>query len=387
MIPYSTQTINKQDLKAVNLAMKSFFLTQGPKVSEFEKKLTKKVGSKYGVAVNSATSALHIACLAVGLKKKDIFWTVPNTFVASANCGRLIGAKVDFVDINPRTFNIDTDLLEKKLINAKKKNKLPKLIIPVHFAGQPTNQKKIWQLSKKYNFRIIEDASHSLGAKLNNEKVGSCKWSDITVFSFHPVKMITTLEGGAALTKNYKLYKNLKLFSNHGITKQSKYFINKKEGPWYYEQQTLGLNYRMSEISAALGISQLKRLNYFFKKRNNLAKMYDKNLDSSFVFTPYLIKGAKSSYHLYVIKLKDSVVHLHKTFFEYLRKNKINVNLHYIPVHLQPYYKKLGFSKGNFANSEKHANSVISLPIYPDLGNLKIRYICKKINFFFKTNK
>ena len=388
MIPYSTQTISKKDIKEVIKVLKSSFLTQGPKIKKFEISISKKVGVKYVSVVNSATSALHISCMALGFKKDDILWTTPNTFSASSNCALHLGGKVDFVDINYQTGNIDVDLLEKKLLYSKRKNKLPKILIPVHFAGYPSEQDKIYKLSKKYNFKIIEDASHSLGAKYKNQKVGNCKWSDITVFSFHPVKIITTFEGGAAMTNNQDLDKKLKLFLNHGITKDKKYFHNKKQKrkAWYYEQQLLGLNYRMTDVAATMGISQISRLNKFVTARNKIAKIYDKFLDKNFLVLPQRENHILSSYHLYVIKVKDEFNYLHEKLFNFLRDKKINVNLHYIPVHLHPYYKKLGFKKGDFKNSEKHSNRAISIPIYPNLKEKKVKDISNLINNFLKKN-
>ena len=282
MFPYSRQSIYKKDILSVVRVLKSDFLTQGPLVNKFEKKILNYVKAKYAVATNSGSSALHIACLALNLKKGDIVWTVPNTFAATANCALLCGAKVDFVDIDKNTWNMCVRSLEKKL--QKEKNKLPKIVIPVHFAGQPTEQKKIWELSKKFKFKIIEDASHSLGAKHFIEPVGSCKWSDITVFSFHPVKIITTGEGGMATTNNKKYSDQMKIFLSNGIVKDSKLFkFKKKNQPWYYEYQKTGFNYRMNEISASIGISQLSRLKGFLKKRNNIAKLYKKILDKLFI--------------------------------------------------------------------------------------------------------
>ena len=268
IFPYSRQKISSSDIKTVSRVLRSDFITQGPEVKKFEKKICQTIKSKYSVAVNSATSALHIACMALDFKKKDILWTVPNTFVASANCALHLGGKVDFVDINYQTGNIDINLLEQKLIKAKKNKKLPKILIPVHFAGLPTEQDRIWKLAKRFNLKIIEDASHSLGSKYKGNITGNCRWSDITVFSLHPVKIITTGEGGIATTNNEKLYKKLQMLKNHGITKEKSQFIYKKNkvNDWYYEQQYLGLNFRMNEISAALGISQLKKLKYFVKE-------------------------------------------------------------------------------------------------------------------------
>ncbi len=387
MIPYSTQTISKKDIKAVVETMRSAFLTQGPTVEKFEKEISKRVDAKYTSVVNSATSALHISCMALGFKKGDILWTTPNTFSASANCALHLGGKIDFVDINYETGNIDVDLLEKKLVKSKKRKRLPNILIPVHFAGNPVNQDAIYNLSKKYKFKIIEDASHSLGAKYKNEKVGSCKWSDITVFSFHPVKIITTFEGGAATTNSKKIYEKLKLFSNHGITKNKKNFLFKKKPAWYYEQQLLGLNYRMTDVAASLGISQFMRLNRFVLSRNSIAKKYNKYLNKNYLILPQIKKSSISSFHLYVVKIQDRFKHLHAKLFDYLRKKKINVNLHYIPVHLHPYYRKMGFKSGNFKNSEKHSKTAISLPIYPNLKEKTVKKIAKLINYFFQENE
>ena len=386
MIPYSRQTLDNKDIKAVVKTLKSAFLTQGPQIQKFEKEISKRTGAKYTAVVNSATSALHVSCMALGFKKKDILWTVPNTFVASSNCALHLGGKVDFVDIDFDTGNISIEKLEQKLFQAKKKNLLHKILVPVHFAGNPTEQDSIFDLSKKYKFKIIEDASHSIGAQYKNEKVGSCRWSDITVFSFHPVKIITTFEGGAALTNKNEIYKKLKMYSNHGITKNKKDFSNKKKGKWYYEQKFLGLNYRMTDVAASLGTSQIKKLNKFVNARNKIANKYAKLLNNKYIILPNIKNNTKSSFHLYVIKLRDEYNYLHEKLFNYLRKNKFNVNLHYIPVHLHPYYRKIGYKSGMFINAEKHAKSSISLPIYPGLENKNINNISKLINNFFNKN-
>ena len=383
MIPYSRQTLDKKDQNAVLKTLKSNFLTQGPLINKFEKKISKTVGAKFAAVVNSATSALHVSCMALGFQKNDILWTAPNTFVASSNCALHLGGKVDFVDIDYDTGNMCVEKLERKLFYSKKKNLLPKIVVPVHFSGNPTQQDHIYKLSKKYKFKIIEDASHSLGAKYKNEQVGSCKWSDITVFSFHPVKIITTFEGGAALTNSIKIYKNLKLFSNHGITKNFKDFSFKNKGNWYYEQKLLGLNYRMTDVAASLGLSQIKKLKKFVKLRNLIAKKYEKLLDNEYLILIKIKKNVQSSFHLYVIKVKNKYLSTHKKLFNYLRKNRVNVNLHYIPVHLHPYYRKMGFKTGDFLNSEKHAKSAISIPIYPKLKDKNLVKISNLINKFF----
>ena len=383
MIPYSRQTLDKKDQNAVLKTLKSSFLTQGPLINKFEKQISKTVGAKFAAVVNSATSALHVSCMALGFQKNNILWTTPNTFVASSNCAIHLGGKVDFVDIDYDSGNMCVEKLERKLFYSKKKNLLPKIVVPVHFSGNPTEQDYIHKLSKKYKFKIIEDASHSLGAKYKNEQVGSCKWSDITVFSFHPVKIITTFEGGAALTNSIKVYKNLKLFSNHGITKNFKDFSFKNKGDWYYEQKLLGLNYRMTDVAASMGLSQIKKLNKFVKLRNLIAKKYEKLLDQEYLILPKIKKNVQSSFHLYVIKVKKKYLSTHKKLFNYLRKNRVNVNLHYIPVHLHPYYRKMGFKTGDFLNSEKHAKSAISIPIYPKLSEKNLIKISNLINKFF----
>ena len=383
---YSTQTITKTDIKAVKKVLYSDWLTQGPQTTLFENQIRKKVNSKYAVAVNSGSSALLLSCKALSLKKGDIFWTVPNTFVATTNCGLLCGAKVDFVDIDPNTWNISLKKLEEKLIKAKKKKMLPKVLIVVHLAGLPTNPKILFKLSKKYNFKIIEDASHSLGANYFSKKVGSCYWSDITVFSLHPVKIITTGEGGLCVTNKKKIYENLLLLKNNGITNNKKKFIFKNLGPWYYEQHTLGYNFRISEIQAALGVSQLKKLDSFVKKRNQIAKVYLKNLKNLPLQMQKVEKNFISTYHLFIIKLKDNKSNLHLKLFNFLRKNRIHVNLHYLPVHLHPYFKKRGFKNKNFPISENYSKNAISIPIYPHLtkkNQYKVIFLIRK---FFNKN-
>ncbi len=384
-IPYSTQSIDNDDKKAVLKVLNAKLITQGPIVEKFERQFAKKVNSKHATACNSATSALHIACLALNFTSKDILWTVPNSFVASANCARLIGGKVDFVDIDPLTFNIDLFHLEKKLKLAKKKKKLPKILVPVHFAGQPPNQDGIYKLAKKYKFKILEDASHALGSEYKGEKVGSCKWSDVTVFSFHPVKTITSAEGGMVTTNIKDVQIKMQMFKNSGITKNKKFFTKKNSAGWYYEQQYLGLNYRMNEISAALGLSQLKKVGMFVKKRNKIANMYKKRLNLKNLILPIVNKNCFSSYHLFVIRINDkNYKQKQLKLFNFLRKRKILVNVHYLPIHLQPYYRKMGFKKGDFYNSEKHSESCLSIPIYPDLKLEEINKVIRLIKIFFK---
>lgn len=387
MLKFSKQSINKSDIKAVNKVLNSEYLTQGPKTNQFEKRLKQFTGAKYSIAVNSASSALLISCMALGLKKKDIIWTVPNTFAASANSILLSGQKLDFVDIDKDTWNISLENLKKKLLIAKSKKKLPKALIVVHLAGLPADPIEIKKLAQKYKFFIIEDASHSIGAKYYNKKVGSCYWSDLCVFSFHPVKIITTGEGGSVLTNNKKFYERMLLFKNNGITKNSKKFKNKVLGPWYYEQQMIGYNFRMSDIQAALGINQLKRISKMLKQRNDIAKIYRKKLNNLPLSFQQIRKNFYSSYHLFVIKLLTDNANLHKKLFIFLRKNNIFVNLHYMPLHLNPFYRKFGYKKGNFPNSEDYGKKALSIPIFPDLkknDQFKVINLLKK---FFNVKK
>ena len=379
MIPYGRQSISRKDIKKVINVLKSDFITQGPVLDKFEASLASKVGVKYAVASNSATSSLLISCLALGLSENDLLWTSPNSFVASANCALHCKAKIDFVDIDPDTGNISLDKLKEKLINAKKNNILPKIIIPVHYSGQPTDQKEIRKLSIRYGFKIIEDASHSLGANYSKEKVGSCKWSDITVFSFHPVKIITTCEGGISTTNSKKLKDKMLMFRTHGITKNQNEMVNKNESKnlWYYEQQLLGFNFRLSDVHAALGLSQLDDLEKFVKKRNEIAKRYNKKLQSTSLELPVIKNHNYSSFHLYVIKTKNKIER--KKVFKYLRNKNIGVNVHYIHIHLHPYYKKLGFKKGDYPVCENFCSRIISIPIYPNLSKKEQDFVINSL--------
>ena len=366
-LPYGKHSITRKDIKRVVKALQADFITQGPLIPAFEKNLSASVSSKYAISVNSATSALHIACLALGLNKGDYVWTSPISFVASSNCALYCGARIDFVDINPNTGLIDENLLENKLKKASINKKLPKILIPVHLAGTSCNMENLYQLSKKYEFKIIEDASHALGGKYKNMPVGSCQFSDISVFSFHPVKMITTGEGGVATTNSLALSEKMNKLRCHGITKNKTEFIYKKEGPWHYEQNILGFNYRLTDIQAALGISQLERLNNIVKKRNLLLNFYksiSKNLDISFLEIP---EDCLSSVHLAIIKLNNSNSKVHKNIFQKMRNSNIGVQLHYIPIHLQPFYSKIGFKQGDFPNAERYAKNAFSLPMYTEL--------------------
>ncbi len=367
-LPYSRQEIIEEDIENVIDVLKSDFLTQGDRVPLLEKLISRKVKSKYCVAVNSATSALHLSCLALGLTKSDILWTSPNSFVASANCGLYCGADIDFVDINLSNGLIDIELLEQKLVQAEKRDKLPKILIPVHFAGVSCNMEKIYSLSKEYGFSIIEDASHALGGKFNNDYVGSCKYSSITVFSFHPVKIITTGEGGCATTNDKNLAKKISMLRSHGITKDQKEFELSPKGEWSYEQQLLGFNYRMSDMHASLGISQLKRLDNIVEIRNQKLNLYHELFEKLPLKIHKPSHNILSSVHLGVIKLNNKDPLFHKYIFKTLRKKGIGVQVHYAPIHLNPYFRKKGFREGDFPMAETHALSSLSIPLYTTLS-------------------
>ncbi len=380
-IPYGKHYVTKEDIKAVVDVLKNKNITQGEMVPKFEKKLSNIVYSEFAVAFNSATSALHIACLALGLKQGDIVWTSPNTFVASANCARFCRANIDFVDINPKTGLMCIKKLEEKLIIAKKNNLIPKILIPVHLCGTSCDMRKIFELSKEYGFSIIEDASHAIGAKFYNMPIGNCEFSDITVFSFHPVKIITTGEGGVATTNKKKLAEKMSKLRTHGITKQKNQMKNNNGfGSWYYEQQDLGFNYRLTDFQAALGISQLNRLDSIIKKRHSIFNYYERLLIDVPVNLLQTTKNSYSSFHLCVIRLKNESKTFHKNVFEHLRANQIGVQLHYLPVHLHPYYRDLGFKEGDFPEAELYSRNAISIPIFPGLTKKKQEYIVSKIN-------
>lgn len=357
MISYSKQSINQDDINAVVSVLKSGFLTQGPKVIEFENDLANYCKAKYATVVNNGTAALHLAYLAIGLKQGDIVWTTPNTFVATANAALYCGASVDFVDIDSKTYNLSVDRLKEKLIQAKKDKKLPKLVVPVHFSGQSCEMKAIWGLSKEYGFKVVEDACHALGGEYLNKKVGSCEYSDMAVFSFHPVKMITTGEGGAVTTNNKELNEKIQLLRGHGITKDADSFNKKSDGDWYYEQQALGFNYRLTDIQAALGISQLKRLDGFVSKRREIAKRYFNELDNSIL--PYQHPDTNPSWHLFVIKSNNR-----KEAYINLKERGIAAQVHYIPVTAQPFYNQQALE-----NSDNFYKNCLSIPIYADLTN------------------
>ncbi|WP_422357910.1 UDP-4-amino-4,6-dideoxy-N-acetyl-beta-L-altrosamine transaminase [Qipengyuania flava] len=365
MIPYGRQSISQADIDAVVEVLKSDFLTQGPAVTSFEQALATKAGAKHAIAMSNATAALHVACLALDLGPGDRLWTTPITFVASANCGRYCGATIDFVDINPQTFNMCSDALEQKLKQAEQDGTLPKVIVAVHMGGQSPRMERIAELARAYDIRIIEDASHAIGASYLGQPVGAGAYADITVFSFHPVKIITAGEGGAALTNDANLAERMERLRSHGITRDQKLMVDESEGPWYYQQLELGLNYRMTDIQAALGLCQLTRLDKFVARRREIADAYDAALADVALDVPGRLPGAESSWHLYVIRLHDQS--RHRQAFEGLRANGIGVNLHYIPVHLQPYYRQFGFGPGDFPASENYYARAISVPMYPDL--------------------
>jgi UDP-4-amino-4,6-dideoxy-N-acetyl-beta-L-altrosamine transaminase len=381
MIPYGRQDISEADVQAVMDVLRSDFLTQGPLVPAFEKAVSDYCGAEHAVAVNSATSALHIACLALGVGPGDVVWTSPITFVASANCARYCGATVDFVDIDPRTYNLSVECLTKKLAQAEKSGCLPKVVIPVHLCGQPCDMVGIHALGQQYGFRIIEDASHAIGGKYRGEPIGNCHYSDITVFSFHPVKVITTGEGGMALTNAPDIAKRMSRLRSHGITRDAADMTHSPDGPWYYQQIELGFNYRMTDIQAALGLSQMKRLDEFVSRRHAIGQRYDELLIDLPVITPWNHPDSYSSLHLYVIRLKlNEIGKTHGEVFDALRAAGIGVNLHYIPVYQQPYYGKFGFKPEHYQEAERYYVEAISLPIYSRLTHKDQKMICIKLS-------
>ena len=386
MIPYGRQEITKKDILEVEKVLRSDFLTQGPVVPKFEKKVADYCSAKYAVAVNSATSALHIACLALKLGSNDYLWTSPNTFVASANCGIYCGANIDFVDIDSKTFNMSVEALSTKLIEAEKKGKLPKIVIPVHFAGQPGDMEKIYELSKQYGFRIIEDASHAIGASYNDIKIGSCKFSDITIFSFHPVKIITTGEGGMALTNDKNLANHMRRLSTHGITKEKELMHPRPNNEiWNYQQIELGFNYRLTDIQAALGLSQLNRLDEYVKIRHKIAEFYNSELNDLNIQLPFQSPKSYSSYHLYPIRIKNNLKSkTQKQIYDALWDNDIAANILYIPVHRQPYYENLGFKSSDFPQAEQFHREVICLPMFPKLTKEQQIKVIKTLKLVLK---
>lgn len=368
VIPYGRQDVTQADVDAVVEVLRSDFLTQGPVIPRFESAVAAYCGATYAVAVNSATSALHIACLALGLGPGDWLWTTPITFVASANCALYCGAHVDFVDIDPRTYNISPGALEEKLKLAEREGRLPKVLIPVHLCGQPCDMARIYELGQRYGFAIIEDASHAIGGRYRDQPIGNCRFSDITVFSFHPVKIITSGEGGMALTNNAALADRMALLRSHGVTRNPDLMTRESDGPWYYQQVDLGFNYRMTELQGALGLSQLGRIDDYVSRRHALARRYDTMLSDLPVTVPWQHPDGFSGLHLYVVRVALGRVRVdRRRVFESLREQGIGVNLHYIPVHTQPFYERLGFRTGDFPEAEAYYADAISLPMYPTL--------------------
>lgn len=375
-IPYGRQEITQADIDAVITVLQSDYLTQGPLVPRFEACVAGYCGASNAVAVNSATSALHIACLALGLGPGDCLWTTPVTFVASANCGLYCGARVDFVDIDPHTYTMSSQALEEKLLAAERTGTLPKVVVPVHLCGQPCDMAAIFRLSERFGFKIIEDASHAIGGKYQEEPIGNCRYSDITVFSFHPVKIITTAEGGMALTNDADVAQRLELLRSHGITRNPDLMTKEPEGPWYYQQIALGFNYRMTDLQAALGVSQMERLDRYVARRHELACRYDQLLTGLPVRVPCQHPDSYSGLHLYVIRLElDKIVKNHREVFEAMRAHNIGVNLHYIPIHLQPYYRSMGFEPGQYPEAERYYSEAISLPMFASLRESDQDYV------------
>lgn len=380
MIPYGRQDITQDDVNAVLEVLQSNYLTQGPTVPRFELSIANYVSVNNAVALSSATSALHISCLALGLGPNDYLWTAPITFVASANCALYCGAKVDFVDIDERTYLLCPEKLETKLIQAANCGKLPKIVVAVHLCGQSCQMEKIFELGKKYGFKIIEDASHAIGGKYQDDLIGSCRYSDVTVFSFHPVKIITTAEGGMALTNSNDLAVKMTLLRSHGITRDTKLMTHSPDGPWYYQQLLLGYNYRMSDIQAALGLSQLNRLSYYVMRRHQIARRYDELLQGLPIIAPWQYPKNYSAFHLYVIQLKlEELSKSRNQIFKELQNFGIGVNVHYIPVHMQPYYQAMGFRLGDFPQSEKYYSSALTLPIFPTMTSEQQNEIVDKL--------
>lgn len=366
MIPYGRHEITERDIQAVIDVLRSEFITQGQVIPRFEYAVANYCGADHGVAANSGTSALHLACRALGITQGDRVWTSPITFVASANCARYCGADVDLVDINPDTFNLSTEALAAKLEVAERQGSLPKAVIPVHLGGLPCDMAAIHELAWRYGFAVIEDASHAIGAHYRGEPVGSGRYSDITVFSFHPVKIITTAEGGMAVTNREDLAERMRLLRSHGITRDPEYMVRTPDGPWYYEQVDLGYNYRMTDLQAALGLSQMERLNAYIDRRHRIARKYNEDFASLPIRSQRQTTDSYSAYHLYVVRVAEAE---HRGAFEALREHGIGVNLHYIPIHYHPDYRRLGFAIGDFPEAERYYNEAITLPLYPAMTN------------------
>lgn len=370
MIPYGRQDISQADIDEVVGVLRSDFLTQGPQVPRFEEAVRKKVGADYALAVNSATSALHVACLALELGNGDLLWTSPITFVASANCGLYCGADVDFIDIDPRSFNLCPTALEAKLIEAEAANRLPKILVVVHMCGQSADMEKIAALGNRYGFRIIEDASHAIGGEYRGGYIGNCRFSDITVFSFHPVKIITTAEGGMAVTNDPVVAQKMELYRSHGVTRDPSLMTHEPDGPWYYQQVNLGYNYRMTDLQAALGLSQMRRLDAFVARRHQLAERYDNLLTDLPLVTPWRANNTYSAFHLYVIRLRlNEITRSRREVFEAMRAMGVGINIHYIPVHTQPHYSAMGFKSGDYPEAERYYEQAISLPLFATMTN------------------
>lgn len=371
MIPYGRQDIQDSDVDAVLDVLQSDFLTQGPAVPRFEQAVSKHCGARYAVAVNSATSALHVALMALDVTAGDIVWTSPNTFVASSNAALYCGASVDFVDIDPVTYNMSVSALSDKLADAKTMGRLPKVVIPVHLTGQPCDMAQIHDLAQQYGFKVVEDASHAIGGQYQNQPIGNCAYSDVTVFSFHPVKIVTTAEGGMAMTNDDRLAEKMALFRSHGITRDPALMTHASDGPWYYQQIALGYNYRMTDLQAALGVSQMQRLNHYIARRHDIATRYNQELSKLPLTLPTQATYGHSAYHLYVIRLDLGAISplTHSQVFQSLRDRGILVNLHYIPVHTQPYYQAMGFRWGDFPQAEAYYKNAISIPMYPTMSD------------------
>ena len=381
-IPYGKQSVSEADIQAVTDVLGSPFLTQGPVVPKFEESVCDYVNAKFGVATNSATSALHLAVRALNLMADDLVWTSPITFVATANSVRYCGGQVDFVDIDPETFNMCPKALERKLEMAAINGGLPKIVIPVHMAGQSSDMAAIWQLSKKYGFGVIEDASHAIGAEYKGGRVGSCQFSDITVFSFHPVKIITTGEGGMAVTNDESLADRLRLLRSHGVTRDTNAMQDQEQGEWYYEMHDLGFNYRLTDIQAALGLSQMGKLSNIIGRRGEIARKYHQKLNHENLQMPLISPECMSAFHLFIVRLKEA--YRRPEIFQALRDSGIGVNVHYIPVHLHPYYKALGFQSGDFPIAEDYYARAISIPMFPSLTDDEQDFVVNTLNQQFE---
>lgn len=380
MIPYGRQNISEADIQAVVDVLSCDFLTQGPEVPAFEQAVARYCGARHAVAVNSATSALHLACLALNVGPGDRVWTSPITFVATANCALLCGAVVDFVDIDPRTCNLSVERLAEKLEQAERSNRLPTVVIPVHFGGQACDMAGIHALGQRFGFRIVEDASHAIGGRYRGEPIGNGRYSDITVFSFHPVKLITTAEGGMALTNDDRLTGRMRLLRSHGTTRDAAHMTHPPDGPWYYQQIDVGFNYRMTDLQAALGSSQLKRLDEFVARRHDIARRYNELLRDWPLITLWQHPDSRSALHLYVIRLNlDEIGRTRRDVFESMRAAGVGVNIHYIPLHLQPYYERLGFHAGQYPEAERYYSEALTLPIYAALAESEQTYVCRAL--------